>query len=76
VILAHGFMLDRIANLVFRGLAKREVSIMTIGGRQVKIVRTQITTAGLKAIAHRSIGDVEERLREVARGEKVPFQFP
>jgi hypothetical protein len=51
VILAHGFRLDRIANLVFRGLAKREVSILTIGGRQVKIVRMQITAAGLKAIA-------------------------
>jgi hypothetical protein len=51
VILAHGFGLDQIANLVFRGLAKREVSIVTIGGRQVKIVRMQITAAGLKAIA-------------------------
>jgi hypothetical protein len=51
VILAHGFTLDRIANLVFRGFAKREVSNVTIGGRQVKIVRMQITTAGLKEIA-------------------------
>jgi hypothetical protein len=51
VILAHGFTLDRIANLVFRGFAKREVNNVTIGGRQVKIVRMQITTAGLKEIA-------------------------
>jgi hypothetical protein len=51
VIPVHGVKLDRIANLVFRGLAKREVSIVTIGGRQVKIVRMQITAAGLKAIA-------------------------
>ena len=51
VILAHGVKLDQIANLVFRGLAKREVSNVTIGGRQVKIVRMQITAAGLKAIA-------------------------
>ena len=51
VILAHGFTLDRIANLVFRGFAKREVNNVTIGGRQVKIVRMQVTAAGLKAIA-------------------------
>jgi hypothetical protein len=50
VILAHGFKLDRIANLVFRGFVKREVSNVTIGGRQVKIVRMLITAAGLKAI--------------------------
>ena len=51
VILAHGFRLDRIANLVFRGLAKREVSNVTVGGRQVKVVRMQITAAGRKPIA-------------------------
>jgi hypothetical protein len=50
VILAHGFELDQIANLVFRGFAKREVSNVTIGGRHVKIVRMQITATGLKAI--------------------------
>jgi hypothetical protein len=52
VILAHGFRLDQIANLVFRGLAKREVSNVTVGGRQVKVVRMQITAAGLNAIAN------------------------
>jgi hypothetical protein len=31
VILAHGFKLDQIANLVFRGFTKREVSNVTIG---------------------------------------------
>jgi hypothetical protein len=51
VILGHRVKLDQIANLLFRGLAKREVSNVTIGGRQVKIVRMQITAAGLKAIA-------------------------
>jgi hypothetical protein len=50
VILAHGFELCQIANLVFRGFAKREVSNVAIGGRQVKIVRMQITAAGRKAI--------------------------
>jgi hypothetical protein len=34
-----------------RGFAKREVSNVTIGGRQVKIVRMQITAAGRNAIA-------------------------
>jgi hypothetical protein len=51
VILAHGVKLDQIANLVFRGLAKREVSNVTVGGRQVKVVRMQITAAGRKPIA-------------------------
>jgi hypothetical protein len=51
VILAHGVKLDQIANLVFRRLAKREVSNVTVGGRQVKVVRMQITAAGRKAIA-------------------------
>jgi hypothetical protein len=51
VILAHGFKLDRLANLVFRGFVKREVSNVTIGGRQVKIVRMLITVTGLKAVA-------------------------
>jgi hypothetical protein len=51
VILAHGFMLDQIADLIFRGLAKREVSNMSLDGRQVKVVRMQITPAGRKAIA-------------------------
>jgi hypothetical protein len=50
VILAHGFKLDQIANLVFRGFAKREVSNVTIGGRHVKIVRMQITATGRKAL--------------------------
>jgi hypothetical protein len=51
VILAQGFTLDQIADLIFRGLAKREVRNMPLDGRQVKIVRMQITPAGLKAIA-------------------------
>jgi hypothetical protein len=50
VILAHGLELDQIANLVFRGFAKREVSNVAIGGRQVKIVRMQITATGRNAI--------------------------
>jgi hypothetical protein len=51
VILAHGFTLDQIANLVFGGLAKREVRNMTADGRQLKVVRMQITDAGRKSIA-------------------------
>jgi hypothetical protein len=51
VILAQGFTLDQIADLIFRGFAKREVRNMPLDGRQVKIVRMQITSAGLKAIA-------------------------
>jgi hypothetical protein len=50
VILAHGFGLDQIADLVFRGLAKREVRNVAANGRQVKVVRMQITAAGLNAI--------------------------
>ena len=51
VILAHGFTLDQIADLIFRGLAKREVSNMSLDGRKAKVVRMQITPAGRKAIA-------------------------
>jgi hypothetical protein len=50
VILAHGFGLDQIADLVFRGLAKREVRNVAANGRQAKVVRMQITPAGLNAI--------------------------
>jgi hypothetical protein len=50
-IVAQGFTLDQIADLIFRGLAKREVRNMPVDGRQVKIVRMQITPAGLQAIA-------------------------
>jgi hypothetical protein len=37
--MAHGFELDQVANLVFRGLAKREVVNQTVGARSVKVVR-------------------------------------
>jgi hypothetical protein len=39
VLMAHGFELDQVANLVFRGLAKREVVNQTVGARSVKVVR-------------------------------------
>jgi hypothetical protein len=39
VLMAHGFEPDQVANLVFRGLAKREVVNQTVGGRPVKVVR-------------------------------------
>jgi hypothetical protein len=39
------------ADLILRGLAKREVSNMSLDGRQVKVVRMQIPSAGRKAIA-------------------------
>jgi hypothetical protein len=51
VMLAHGFTLDQIANLVFGGLAKRDVRNITAGSRQVKVVRMEITAGGRKAIA-------------------------
>jgi hypothetical protein len=51
VMLGHGFTPDRIVNLVFGGLAKREVRNMAIDGRQMKVVRMHVTAAGRKAIA-------------------------
>jgi hypothetical protein len=51
VMLANGFTPDQIANLVFGGLAKREVRNVALGGRQLKVVRMEITAAGRKAIA-------------------------
>jgi hypothetical protein len=39
VLMAHGFELDQVANLVFRGLANREVVDQTVGARSVKVVR-------------------------------------
>jgi hypothetical protein len=51
VMLAHGFTPDQIANLVFGGLAKRDVRNVALDGRQVKVVRMEITAAGREAIA-------------------------
>jgi hypothetical protein len=51
VMLAHGFTPDQIANLVFAGLARRDVRNMAAGERQIKVVRMEITAAGRKAIA-------------------------
>jgi hypothetical protein len=73
VILAHGVKLDQIANLVFRGLAKREVSNVTVGGRQVKVVRMQITAAGRKPIADWTIsGDRTHSRRFGLRSPTCP----
>jgi hypothetical protein len=50
VMRARSFTPDQIANLVFGGLAKREVRNMALDGRQVKVVRMRITATGQKAM--------------------------
>ena len=51
VMLAHGFTLRLIANLVCAGLATARAEHMHSGGRAIELTRIRITAAGRRALA-------------------------
>ena len=49
-LLARGFKVDMLADLVRDGLATAHRETMRVGGRRIKIARVRITEAGRKAL--------------------------
>ena len=49
-LLAHGFSVDMLADLVHDGLATAHRQTMRIGRRKIQIARTRITDAGRRAL--------------------------
>jgi hypothetical protein len=50
-LLAHGFTISVLAELVLDGFATATPEIEQAGGRAIKVVRVRITDAGRRAIA-------------------------
>jgi hypothetical protein len=50
-LLADGFTVDILADLVREGLATAQRGIMRVGGREIRVERYRITDAGGRAIA-------------------------
>jgi hypothetical protein len=50
-LLADGFTVDILADLVREGLATAQRGIMRVGGREIRVERYRITDAGRRAIA-------------------------
>jgi hypothetical protein len=49
-LLAHGFRIDMVADLVHDGLATARCEIMRMGARKIRIARLRITDAGRRAL--------------------------
>ena len=49
-LLADGFTVDMLADLVGEGLATTQRETMRVGGRQIRVERYRITDAGRRAI--------------------------
>jgi hypothetical protein len=49
-LLADGFTVDMLADLVREGLARAQRGTLRVGGRQIKVERFHITDAGRKAL--------------------------
>jgi hypothetical protein len=49
-LLADGFTVDMLADLVSEGLATTQRESMRVGGRQIRVERYRITDAGRRAI--------------------------
>jgi hypothetical protein len=52
VLMAYGFSIEFIANVVFDGFATAEPSTTRAGGREAIVVWMQITEKGRRAIEH------------------------
>jgi hypothetical protein len=50
VMLAHGFKLDLLVELVRDGLATTKPERMRVGGREIAVTRVRITEAGRRAL--------------------------
>jgi hypothetical protein len=51
IMLAHGFRIEMLAQLVRDGLASAAPESVRAGGRSIEVVRLQITGAGRRALA-------------------------
>jgi hypothetical protein len=51
IMLAHGFSIEQMVELVRAGLASASAERVVAGGRTVEVARVRITEAGRKAIA-------------------------
>jgi hypothetical protein len=50
-LLAHGFNMDVIADLVLKGFATANQETMRVGGRKIQVARVRIMNAGRRALA-------------------------
>ena len=53
IMLAHGFALDLLVEMVRDGLATAHVERMVAGKRKIEVVRVRITDVGRRALAER-----------------------
>jgi hypothetical protein len=53
IMLAHGFSIDMMVELVRAGLATARAERMVAGGRAMEVVRVRITEEGRQALAQR-----------------------
>ena len=51
VMLAHGFTVDMLSELVTARLATAQTERMVVGGRRVEVIRFRITEAGRQALS-------------------------
>jgi hypothetical protein len=51
ILLAHGFTVDMLADLVRAGPVTAKIERMVVGGRPMEVVRVRITDAGRQALA-------------------------
>jgi hypothetical protein len=51
LLMAHGFSIGQLTNLVINGFAKRQPTVTALGEREKIVVWVLITAAGRKAIA-------------------------
>jgi hypothetical protein len=54
IMLAHGFTVDVLAEIVRAGLAMASVERMVAGGKRIEVIRVRITEAGRRALADRA----------------------
>jgi hypothetical protein len=53
IMLAHGFTIDMLANIILAGLATVKIERMVAGRRQIDVVHVRITDAGRRALQGR-----------------------
>jgi hypothetical protein len=54
IMVAHGFAVDMLADLISAGLATARIERVMAGGRSIDVVRVRITDAGRRALAGRA----------------------
>jgi len=54
MLLAHGFTVDMLIDLIRAGLASANTERVVAGGRPMKVTRVRITDAGRRSLAERA----------------------